>query len=65
MTTDPLLVSPAEACRLLGDCSDRHLRRLTAAGHIEVRYMGTRRRIVMSSLRAYVAGLPEDPAVSA
>lgn len=59
---EPLLVKPAEACRLLGDCSDTHLRRLTAQGHIDVVYVGSHRRVVVESLRRYVAGLPQEPA---
>lgn len=58
---DPLLVKPAEACRLLG-CSDTYLRHLTREGFVEVRYVGKHRRVVLKSLHDYVKGLPQDPA---
>lgn len=64
-TVAPLLVSPPEACRILGGCSDTHLRRLTAAGKVTIKYDGRLRRVVYSSLVAYVDSLTEDPAVSA
>ena len=62
---DPILVTPAEACRLLG-CSLRHLYTLVSEGLIEVRYVGTGRknpprRVVMASIRRYVESLPQDP----
>jgi excisionase family DNA binding protein len=58
---EALLVKPADACRMLG-CSDTYLRKLTADGRIDVVYQGSHRRIVVESLRRYVAGLPQDPA---
>lgn len=50
---------------MLGGCSDSHLRRLTARGLVEVRYMGRHRRILYSSLVAYVSGLPDAPEAAA
>lgn len=63
---DPILVRASEACRLLG-ITDNTLRKLVKDGLIEVRYVATpgsrvpHRKVVMSSLREYVAGLPQDP----
>jgi excisionase family DNA binding protein len=60
----PLLVKPADACRLLG-VGETTLRELAATGRVKVRYLGTKRRFVYASLVAYAESLPTDPAGAA
>lgn len=59
----PLLISSDAALAVLGLKSPTSLRKLEREGKIEVRWLGKRKMIVVASLDALVAGLPNgEPA---
>lgn len=56
---DVIFISTKETARLLG-LSCNHVYEMLDDGLIESRYIGRRRLVVMSSLRAYIEGLPTE-----
>lgn len=56
---DPITVTVKGAAQMLG-LSNWSVYKLLDAGDIESRYKGTRRLVVIESLREYVASLPTE-----
>lgn len=58
-TPDPITVTVKGAAQMLG-LSNWSVYKLLDQGKVESRYKGTRRLVVVESLREYVAGLPTE-----
>jgi len=59
MSVEPLLANPKVGAEMLGLGMTRFYQ-LMKSGTIENRYIGSSRRVVVASLRAYAAGLPKE-----
>jgi excisionase family DNA binding protein len=58
---EPLLCSPAEGAKLLA-CSESTLRKLIKDGHLESLKVGASRKIVVESIKDYIASNTEHHA---
>jgi hypothetical protein len=59
--TDPIAVTLDEASRMSG-MSKRRIQERIAEGRIDAAYEGRKPLVLVRSLRAYLEGLPREPA---